>query len=86
MDIVGILKSVLQALTAYLELRTRTFYYDIIKNSQEYQKQLINEIEKLRNTNTSSNTDRADILRAELIRERKALEHLSAVYSPLREK
>jgi hypothetical protein len=86
MDIVGLLKSALQALTAYLELRTRGFYYDIIKSSQDYQKQLIDEIEKLRNSNTSSGNDRADILRAELIRERKTLEHLSTVYTSSREK
>lgn len=81
MDILGIIKTALQALTTYLELKNKSFYYDILEKSNKRQKHLIDEIESLRNTGTSASSDRADILRSELIKERKTLEHLSAYYT-----
>ena len=81
MDVIGLIKNALSALTAYLELKNKVFYYDIISKSKQHQKELINEIEVLRNTGTSASNERADILRAELIKERRDLEHLSAHYS-----
>ncbi len=81
MDIIGLIKNVLSALTSYLELKNKSFYYDIIQKSKLRQKELINEIEELRSKGTNDSNDRADILRTELIKERETLEHLSAVYS-----
>lgn len=81
MDIIGLIKNALSALTSYLELKNKSFYYDIIQKSKTRQKELTNEIEELRTKGTNDSNDLADILRSELINERKTLEHLSAVYS-----
>jgi len=81
MDLIGLIKNALSALTSFLELKNKAFYYDIIEKSKNRQKELTNEIEKLRAKGTNDSNDRADILRTELINERKILEHLSAVYS-----
>ena len=81
MDLIGLIKNALAALTSFLELKNKAFYYDIIQKSKNRQKELTNEIEELRAKNTNDSNDRADILRTELINERKTIEHLSAVYS-----
>ena len=81
MNFVDLIRSALKALTAYLELKNRAFYYDIIEKSRNRQQSLINEIEKLRSTGTHDSNNRADILRAQLLEERKVIEHLSAFYS-----
>lgn len=81
MDLLGLIKNALSALASYLELKNKAFHYDIIQKSKNRQKELINEIEELRSKRTNDSNDRADILRSELIDERKTLEHLSAVYS-----
>ena len=81
MDLIGLIKSALLALTAFLELKNRAFYYDIIEKSRSRQKDIVNEIEKLRNAGTASSNDRADILRSELMEERETIKHLSAAYS-----
>jgi hypothetical protein len=81
MDLIGLIKNALSALTSFLELKNKAFYYDIIEKSKNRQKELTNEIEKLRAKGTNDSNDRADILRTELINERKTLEHLSTVYS-----
>ena len=81
MDLIGLIKSALSALTSFLELKNRAFYYDIIEKSRTKQKDIVNEIEKLRNINTTSSNERADLLRAELLEEREAIKHISAYYS-----
>lgn len=81
MDIIGLIKNALSALTSYLELKNRAFYYDIVSKSKKRQEELRNEIEELRNKGTTSSNERADILRAQLTEERQTLEHLSAYYS-----
>jgi hypothetical protein len=81
MDLIGLIKNALCALTSYLELKNKAFYYDIIEKSRSRQKDLVNEIEKLRNNATTSSNERADILRSELMEERETIKHLSAAYS-----
>lgn len=81
MDIIGLIKNALLALTAFLELKSKAFYYDIMQKSRTRQKELINEIEKLRAAGTNSSNDRADLLRAELLDEKRSAEHISAFYS-----
>jgi hypothetical protein len=81
MDLIGLLKNVLLALTSYLELKSKTFYYDIQTKSKTKQTEIINEIEKLRNSKLDSDHDRADILRRELAKEKEFAEHLSTVYT-----
>ena len=81
MDIIGLIKNALSDLTAFLELKNRAFYYDMIQKSRNTQEQIINEIEKLRSSKTNDSNDRADILRDRLIQERAYIQHLSTFYS-----
>lgn len=81
MDLIGLIKNALSALTSYLELKNRAFYYDMIQKSRNTQDQIINEIEKLRASKTNDSNDRADILRDKLIQEKTYLQHLSTFYS-----
>lgn len=81
MNFVDLIRSALKALTAYLELKNRAFYYDILEKSRNRQQSLINEIEKLRSSGTNDSNNRADILRAQLLEERRVSEHLSTFYS-----
>tara|TARA_R110002020_G_scaffold150847_5_gene327724 strand:+ start:701 stop:973 length:273 start_codon:yes stop_codon:yes gene_type:complete len=76
----GIIKGVLKALTSYLELRNKTHYHRVVTESRDKQKNLINEIETLRTNGDGDSNDRADILRDELLDEKRHLEHLSAFY------
>ena len=76
----GIIKGVLRALTAYLELRNKTHYHRVVSESRDKQKKLINEIETLRTAGDVDSNDRADILRDELLDEKRHLEHISAFY------
>ena len=81
MNFVDLIRSALKALTAYLELKNRAFYYDILEKSRNRQQSFINEIEKLRSSGTNDSNNRADILRAQLLEERRVFEHLSTFYS-----
>ena len=81
MNFVDLIRSALKALTAYLELKNRAFYYDILEKSRNRQQSFINEIEKLRSSGTNDSNNRADILRAQLLEERRVSEHLSTFYS-----
>ena len=76
----GLIKGVLRALVAYLELRNKTHYHRVVTESRDKQKNLINEIETLRTAGDIDANDRADILRDELLDEKRHLEHLSAFY------
>ena len=81
MGLFGIIKNVLRSLAAYLELKNKTFYYKIITDSRKKQKDLINEIETLRSTGTNASNDRADLLRDELLDEKRHFKHISTAYS-----
>ena len=76
-----IIKSVLKSLELFLNIKNNKFYYDLQKEHNAREDKLINEIEKLRQTGTSWDADRADLLRQRLNSERKQFKHLSAFYS-----
>jgi hypothetical protein len=76
----GLLKGIFRALYAYLELRNKAFYYSIYTKSKEKQRNIIYDIEKLRNDQSESSTQHADFLQSELIAEKKYVKHLSAFY------
>ena len=76
-----IIKSVLKSLELFLNIKNNKFYYDLQKEHNDREDKLINEIEKLRQTGTSWDADRADLLRQRLDSERKQFEHLSTFYS-----
>jgi len=79
----GLIKTVLSALNAYLQLRNKAFYYDITEKSLDKQQRIINEIENLRDKRSSATTERADFLQQQLIAEKQRLKHLSAFYTDL---
>jgi hypothetical protein len=83
MAFAGLLKSLLEALAAYLQLRNKAFYHNLHRESQQKQKDIINEIEALRAKRTAAGTERADLLQSELIAEKQYLEHISAFYNNL---
>ena len=70
----GILKGILQALHAYLELRNIMFYYSIYTKSTEKQRNIIND-------KSEPSTQHADLLQSELITEKECLKHLSTFYN-----
>ena len=76
----SLIKSILKSLELYLSLKNRLFYYNLYKEKQEREKEIIKEIEKLRENSDSGSADRADLLRQQLSYERKHFEHLSALY------
>ena len=77
----SIIKSILKSLELFLNIKNNKFYYDLHKEHQQTEEKLINEIEKLRQTGTNDDADRADLLRQQLADERKQFKHLSAFYS-----
>ena len=79
----GLIKTTLSALNAYLQLRNKAFYYDITEKSRDKQQEIINEIESLRDKRTSAATERADLLQQQLIAEKQHFKHLSALYANL---
>jgi len=81
MDIIGLIKNALLALTVYLQLKSKAFVYDINQKSKAKQQELTDEIEKIRTSKSSNDNDRADILRDDLLKERAYLQHISTVYS-----
>lgn len=77
----AIIKSILKSLELFLNIKNNKFYYDLHKEHQKTEERLINEIEKLRQTGTNDDADRADLLRQQLATERKQFKYLSAFYS-----
>ena len=78
----SLLKTLLETLNLYFKLKNKSFYTDLLESSKRKQKDLINEIEKLRANGDSDSTDRADFLQSELIAEKRDAKHLSAIYAP----
>jgi len=77
----ALLKTLLETLNLYFKLKNKSFYRDLLETSKRKQKDLINEIEKLRANGDSDSTDRADFLQSELISEKRDVKHLSTIYS-----
>jgi hypothetical protein len=84
--LLGIIKEALAALTAYLQLKNKSMYYNVTRLSRAKQKEVINEIEKLRTAGTNASNDRADLLRNELLDERRFLDDISAYYNKVEER
>ena len=81
-----LLTSLIKALSAYLELKNKSFYYDILEKSRTRQSQLSKEIEKLRAEGTNDSNDIADAIFLQLCSEKQYCKHLSATYSPTESK
>jgi hypothetical protein len=78
-----LITSLVKALSAYLELKNKSFYYDILEKSRTRQSQLSKEIEKLRAEGTNDSNDIADAIFLQFVAEQKYCKHLSATYSPI---
>lgn len=81
MSITDLLTSAFKALALYWELRNRSFYNDLVEKHYKRKKELINEIEQLRNNPNSSNTNAADVLLLMLEQENKRFNDLSTFYN-----
>lgn len=77
----GLIKTILTTLNAYLQLRTKAFYYEINEKSRNKQQDIINEIESLRDERTNAATERADLLQQQLIDEKHYIKHISTIYN-----
>jgi hypothetical protein len=84
--ILDLIKHTLIALTAYLQLKNKSMFYSITRLSRAKQKELINEIEKNRNTGTNDSNDHADLLRKELIDEQRFFDNISTYYNKIESK
>ena len=84
--IMTLIASLVKALSAYLELKNKSFYYDILEKSRNRQSQLRKEIEDLRAEGTNDSNDIADAVFMQLCAEQKYCKHLSATYSPIESK
>ena len=79
--LMSIISNLLKALSSFLELKNKSFYYDIIEKSRNRQTQLREEIERLRAEGTNDSNDIADAIFLQLVAEQKYCKHLSATYS-----
>ena len=82
----ALIKTLLDTLNLYFKLKNKSFYRDLLESSKRKQKDLINEIEKLRANGDSDSTDRADFLQSELIAEKRDVKHLSTIYASSEER
>lgn len=80
---VGLIKSLVTAASAYFQLRNKSLYFDKMRESRERKTKLINEIEDLRSQRSNAATDRADFLQSELLSENEYSEHLSSLFFKL---
>lgn len=81
MSITSLLTMIFKSLALYLELKNRSFYNDLVEKHHKRKKEIIDEIEKLRNKPTSANTNAADVLLLVLEQENKRFDDLSAFYN-----
>lgn len=73
-----IIKNLLLALTAYLNLKAKTFCIDLHEKSHNKQDEIIKEIQKLSNVPSPANIARVSVLQLQLQQERERLADLSA--------
>lgn len=79
--IIALISNLIKTLLSFLELKNKSFYYDILEKSRTHQSQLVKEIERLRAEGTNDSNDIADAILLQLIAEQKYCKHLSATYS-----
>ena len=79
--ILSLISSLIKALCSYFELKNKSFYYDILEKSRRRQRELVDQIEELRDKGDSQSADVADILVLQLLDERKWIKDISNTYS-----
>jgi len=73
--------NLLRAIALYFELKNRSFYYKVLNESRDKQKDYILQIEKLRNSRSPYDADDADFMRMQLLEEKRFYKHISAAYA-----
>lgn len=83
-----IIKNLLLALTAYLNLKAKTFCIDLQEKSHNKQDEIVKEIQKLNAAPSPANNARVSVLQLQLQQERERLADLSTycVKSPAQSK
>ena len=81
-----LIKSLLKSLELFLTLKNKRFYYDLQKEHDKEEYEIIKEIEALRQSGTSNDADWADLLRERLISERSRFKYLSTFHSETTER
>jgi len=81
----ALIKSLIKSLELFLNLKNKRFYYDLYREHRHREDEILQEIEKLRDSGSSNDADRADLLRKRLATEREQFEHISAFYSKTQE-
>ena len=76
MSILKLIQTVLRLVTAYLELKNKSLSFDLVRDSESRQDNLIQQIEYLREKATEESTSKADFLRGRLQREKKYYEEI----------
>tara|TARA_R110000744_G_scaffold92056_2_gene178484 strand:- start:2906 stop:3160 length:255 start_codon:yes stop_codon:yes gene_type:complete len=82
----ALIKSLIRSLELFLNLKNKRFYYDLYREQRKREDEILQEIEKLRDSGNSNDADRADLLRKRFTTEREQFEHISAFYSKTQEK
>jgi len=82
----SLITSLIKTLSVYLELKNKSFYYDILEKSRNRQTQIAHAIEQLRAQGTNDSNDIADAMFLQLTAEQKYCKHLSTTYSPIESK
>ena len=82
----ALIKSLIRSLELFLNLKNKRFYYDLYREQRKREDEILQEIEKLRDSGNSNDADRADLLRKRFTTEREQFEHKSAFYSKTQEK
>lgn len=77
------LASLFKAIGLYFSLKNRSFYYDVLNKSRQQQKQYIDEIERLRALRSPDATDDADLVRMQLLEEKRFYKHIATTYSSI---
>lgn len=75
------IKALFDALTAYLQLKAHTFYYDLVQKTRDKQQIYAERIEKLRSTGKPDDADAADLLFKYLQSEKQFIINLPALNS-----
>ena len=82
----SLIKSLIKSLELFLNLKNKRFYYDLYREQRNREDEILQEIEKLRDSGVANDADRADLLRKRLTTEREQFEHISTFYSKTQEK
>lgn len=79
--VLGLIKSVLKSLELYLAFKNKAFHRDLVNDHRDRERELINEIEKLRSSGSSNDADCADLLRDQLLKEKEQFKYLTDLYA-----